>query len=49
MILNKQQREAKQIHNEKIMDLALKKNITFVEAKKIIESGQSSLGEFRFK
>ena len=41
MILNKQQKEAKQDIHEKIMEIALKKNITFSEAKKMLESGQT--------
>ncbi len=49
MILNKKQQEAKKDQDEKIMELALKKNLTFLEAKKIIESGQSSLGDFRIR
>ena len=49
MILNKRQQEEKRVTDEKIMDLALKKNLTFLEAKKMIEAGQSSLTDFRIK
>ena len=48
MILNKQQEE-KRVLDEKIMDLALKKNLTYVQAKKMIDSGQSSLIDFKIK
>lgn len=48
-ILNKQQQQAKQVFDEKIRDLAFKKNITFAEARKMIESNQSDLGSFRFR
>jgi hypothetical protein len=49
MILNKRQQEQRRLVDEKIMELALKKNITFAEAKKMLESGQSSLGDFRIR
>ncbi len=48
-ILNKRQKEAKQVLDEKIMDLALKKNLTYIEARKMLEAGQSSLSDFRFR
>jgi len=48
-VLNKRQQEAKKLLDEKIMDLALKKGLTFLEAKKMIESGQSSLSDFRIR
>ena len=49
MILNKQQRAEKQKVDEKIMELVLKKNLTYLVAKKIVESGQSSLESFKFR
>lgn len=47
-ILNKQQRQEKKDKEEKIMDLVLKKNITYLQAKEIIEQNQSSLSDFKF-
>jgi hypothetical protein len=49
MILNKKGTDAKKILDEKIMDIVLKKNVTYLEAKKMIESGQSSLSDFKFR
>ena len=49
MILNKRQQEEKRLLDDKIMDLALKKNMTYLEAKKMIEAGQSSLSDFKIK
>jgi hypothetical protein len=49
MVLNKRQQEQKQKTDEKIMELVLKKNMTYQEAKKMIESGQSSLSDFRIR
>ncbi len=49
MILSKRQQEEKRVLDDKIMDLALKKNLTYLEAKKMIEAGQSSLSDFRIK
>ena len=49
MILNKRQQEEKRLLDDKIMDLALKKNMTYIEAKKMIEAGQSSLSDFKIK
>lgn len=49
MIPNKQQREEKRILDEQIMDLALKKNMTYHQARKMIEAKQSSLTDFRIK
>jgi hypothetical protein len=40
---------AKQVLDEKIRDIAFKKNITFAEARKLFEAGQSSLTDFRIK
>ena len=49
MILNRKQQEAKQDIHDKIMEIALKKNIKFAEAKKMLEAGQASLGDFRIR
>ncbi|HIH39194.1 TPA: hypothetical protein HA219_00500 [Candidatus Woesearchaeota archaeon] len=49
MILNKRQQEEKRLLDDKIMDLALKKNMTYLEAKKMIEAGQASLSDFKIK
>lgn len=49
MILNKRQQEEKRVLNDKIVELAMKKNISFDKAKKMLEAGQSSLGDFRIK
>lgn len=48
MILNKRAQDAK-ILDEKIMEIVLKKNVTYIAAKKMIESGQSSLSDFKIK
>ena len=48
-VLNKQQQEKLRVLNEKIMEMALKKNVTFSEAKKMLEAGQSYLGDFRIR
>ena len=49
MIINKQRKEEKEKLDDKIMELVLKKNITYLEAKKIIETNQSSLTDFRIR
>ncbi|MEK6886557.1 MAG: hypothetical protein AABW88_01875 [Nanoarchaeota archaeon] len=49
MVLNNRQKEEKRLLDDKIMDLALKKNMTYLEARKMIEAGQSSLTDFRIK
>ena len=49
MVLNNRQREEKRLLDDKIMDLALKKNMTYLEARKMIEAGQSSLIDFKIK
>ena len=49
MILTKKQQEAKKLLDDQIMELALKKNLTYIEAKKMIEAGQSSLSDFKIK
>jgi len=49
MILNKRQKEEKQILDDKVMDLALKKNLTYMQARKMIEAGQKNLTDFRVK
>ena len=46
-ILDKQQRKEKQDKEDKIMDLVLTKNITYLQAKEIIEQNQSSLTDFK--
>jgi len=46
-ILDKQQRKEKQDKEDKIMDLVLKKNITYLQAKDLIEKNQSSLTDFK--
>ena len=48
MILHKQD-DSKKLLDEKIMDIVLKKNVTYIQAKKMIESGQSSLSDFKFR
>ncbi len=49
MILNKRQQEEKRLLDEQIMELALKKNMTYHQARKMIEAKQSSLTDFRIK
>jgi len=48
-ILNKRQIEEKKLFDEKILELALKKGLTYIEARKMLEAGQSSLSDFRIK
>lgn len=49
MILDKQHQEARKVAEEKIMELALRKNLTYTQAKKLIDAGQSSLSDFKFR
>ncbi|MBN2420905.1 hypothetical protein JXB27_01345 [Candidatus Woesearchaeota archaeon] len=48
MIFHKQD-DSRKILDEKIMEIVLKKNVTYLQAKKMIESGQSSLGDFKIR
>lgn len=48
-ILNKQQQEEKRILDAQILEVAMKKNITFDEARKMMQAGQSSLSDFRIR
>ncbi len=48
-ILNKQQQDVKKLLDEKIMDLALKKGLTYVQAKKMLEAGQRALSDFKIR
>ena len=49
MILNKREKEQKRVLDEKIMEVAFKKNLTYTEAKKLLEAGQSYLGDFKIR
>ncbi len=49
VILDRQKMEARKVFDDKVRELAFKKNIRFDEARKILEAKQSSLGDFRIK
>lgn len=49
IVLNRHQQEAKKLLDERTSELAIKKGITYLEAKRMIESNQKDLSDFKFK
>jgi len=49
VVLTKEHRRERKSMDDKIMEMVLAKNITYLQAKEIIESNQSSLSDFKFR